>query len=72
MKVSFKGIIPEEVELVEKIPDTYSSKGSLHEYIQTELLSVLRDVDHTEYFQLSEDEQKQMADIVAEAIQEKP
>jgi len=68
MKVLFKGIIPEEVEIVEKIPDTYSSKGSLHEYIQTELLSVSHDVDHTEYFQLSEDEQKQMAYIVAEAI----
>ena len=69
MKVSFKGIIPEEVEIVERIPDGYAgSARTLHEYIQTELLSVLRDVDHTEYFQLSEDEQKQMADIVAEAI----
>ena len=68
IKVIFKGIIPEDVELVEQIPSSYTSKGRLQDYIKTQLSNVLPDFHHEEYFELTEDDKKLMTDIHIETM----
>jgi hypothetical protein len=72
IKVMFKGIIPEDVELVEQIPSSYTSKGKLQEYIKTQLSNVLSNDDHEEYFVLTEEDKKLMTDIHNETMASNP
>jgi hypothetical protein len=72
IKVTFKGIIPEDVELVEQIPISYMSKGTLQDYIQTELLTVAHDFDHEEYFELTKEDEKLMEEIHNETMASPP
>ena len=72
IKVIFKGIIPEDVELIEQIPSSYTSKGTLQEYIKTQLSNVSPSLDHEEYFVLTKDDKKLMEEIHNETMASNP